>query len=236
MGKLDRWLERSTGKDDVDAQGSIAADGRPPGAPDCTPKPTANSKSPRTPPARGMGGVSACCNLIRLLDPEELAQVHGVLVQAMREKKVRVAPLPDDLVVLPPSTEFQGVFKAAPKVPASASYDSVAELNQVLEEIRKLGSDATLRTKKPTCGGPAQSAPTMNPDAPAVGSGEEAAPLSQKMSRWLNKVSSNKNKAGGLESASEQAAGHNASDSATAAAKPGAGATSEDGAPVSGAS
>jgi len=84
-GKLDRWLARQKEQKETahapqsapdDASGTNAAHRSMPEIqiPLDRGKPPACA-GPRSPASRGLtGGVGACCNLIRLLDPEELTR------------------------------------------------------------------------------------------------------------------------------------------------------------------
>jgi hypothetical protein len=208
-GKLDRWLARQKAKDSAAPRTPGAAEGvngAPATAAGVTPPPSAGKPplggSPRSPAgARGSaGGVGACCNLIKLLDPDELVRVHEALVAVMREKRVVVPALPGDLVTAPgkggpvgPLGDHQD-FTRRPMVLTATAGESIALLTDVLEEVRKLGSEAAHREDKisSVSNPPAQSEPATGA-APGEGDGE--APPSAKMSRWLNKVAKNKEEA-----------------------------------------
>ena len=222
-GKLDRWLSRQK---DMEAAKSISSQDGPTSTQNGaegivadtqsqTTKPTISvgkppvGASPRSPAARGsMGGVGACCNLIRLLDPDELKRVHEVLVGAMREKKVQIPELPSDIVVgsvgasgnSASSCEFQEGFERTPMVLTPTAGESIAMLTELLEEVRKLGSEAAQRVKKhkdegsfsvrpPTARGTGTGPLSGDPRGDAPG---DAPAMNEKMSRWLSKVAKNK--------------------------------------------
>jgi len=216
-GKLDRWLSRQRslqataaaaaaselgGKDLGDQSNGATStlDARTPPSAD---KPPAGAGGR---PSRGsMGGVGACCNLIRLLDPEELARVHDVLVDAMREKNVKVPELPSDLVAgststpgrphaaVPPQPD-DNAFQRSPMILMATAGESIAMLTEVLEEARKLGSEAVQHTKKrnaATSGPAAAGLSGAGVASQGAGSGEglgaEAAG-EEKLGRWLKRA------------------------------------------------
>ena len=211
--KLERWLARQQSKQEVvpasavgvevaatsvpgvNASGSgISAhreEGKPPLGVGHVP-----STSPRSPPARGgAGGVGACCNLIRLLDAEELTRVHEVLLEAMVEKGVRPPGGRGKANALA-SPELHGDFQRTPMVLTVTAGDSIKMLTEVLEEVRKLGSEAAQRSQ--THRTSSSSAAAKSTDTAAVadsggtsGDGGEQPPMSAKMSRWLKKVAKN---------------------------------------------
>ena len=258
-GKLDRWLSRQK-----DKQAAAAAASEPgaaalaPGQPQCNGAAAAGAaeaRIPSTPPSAGKppsgagaratrgsgGGVGACCNLIRLLDPDELVKVHEVLVGAMREKKVAVPALPGDLVAAAGSAPAPGgpqgaapppandcAFQRSPMVLSATAGESIAMLTQVLEEARKLGSEAVQHVRKRSAG-----AAAGNPGGESLGAavasqggdgGEDGAPApNAKMSRWLSKVNKNRQAAeatgppGGAAAANAAAQEHAAPAAADAA-------------------
>ena len=214
-GKLDRWLARqkAKGSDEAAAPGTggqEASANAPSGAntPSSAGKPplSGGAKSPAG--ARGSaGGVGACCNLIKLLDPEELLRVHEALVGVMREKRVAVPALPSDLVggctpgkgssAASPG-EHQD-FTKSPMVLTATAGESLALLTDVLEEVRKLGSEAAHRASSESSNSSktlvltpaAATQPVPDSGAPGASEGGEA-PQSAKLSRWLNKVAKKK--------------------------------------------
>ena len=214
-GKLDRWLSRAKTEHAEKPGSLVSANGATgtsaekttlqistPSSLSGKPPPSPSSRSPA---ARGSsGGVGACCNLIRLLDPDELARVHEVLVAAMREKNVPL-PVPPDCTAGGPhgnsSELLHRDFEKTPMVLTAAAGESFALLMDMLEEVRKLGSEAARRLEKcsisansgcpPSSPGPAALLPGLfspsTDDADA-----DPPPISQKMSKWISKVNKNK--------------------------------------------
>ena len=110
-GKLDRWLSRSEKPADQKSDGIATVLGE-----------------------TDVGGLSACCHLIRLLEAEELIKVKDVLVAAMKDKG-----LEGELVEAPKL--------AAPEVPKDASKAS-KKLADVMTHITTLANEAATREQE----------------------------------------------------------------------------------------
>jgi len=154
----------------------------------------------------------------------------------MREKKV-VVPAPRGDVVAgstpggPASGESKGDFTKTPMVLTATSEESIALLTVLLEEVRKLGSEAAQRVHKsndtssssalPPSAAPTNLASTGGLFSDAADSAPEGdpPPMSAKMSRWLKNATKNKEEAGEGAAAQTPAIAH---------------VTDEDGAPPSG--
>ena len=107
-GKLDRWLSRTEKLSDKTGDSIAAVLGD-----------------------SNVGGVSACCHLIKLLEAEELIKVKDVLVATMRERG-----LDGELVEAPKL--------AAPDVPKNASA-ATKKLAEVMTHITGLANEAATR-------------------------------------------------------------------------------------------
>ena len=106
--KLDRWLSRAEKNSPVDdGISAVLGDGA------------------------SLGGLSACCHLIKLLEAHELVKVKDVLVASMRERG-----LDGELVEAPKL--------AAPEIPADASA-ATRKLGEVMTHLAELANEAGRR-------------------------------------------------------------------------------------------
>ena len=106
------------------------------------------------------GGVSACCNLLHLLDDAELSEVFNVLVSVMSDKGISTGG-------------------AAPATTISGPSGSSRDLEVVLAQIKALAADAKQRVAK-ACASATPSAPSSS------ASSSTAAPVEgkSKLDRW----------------------------------------------------
>jgi len=107
-GKLNRWLSRAEKQEEPKSEGTSSVLGD-----------------------TSIGGLSACCHLIKLLEPEELMKVKDILVAAMRDKG-----LDGELVEAPKL--------AAPVIPAKAN-EASKKLAEVMAQVTELANDAAAR-------------------------------------------------------------------------------------------
>ena len=106
--RLDRWLSRAETPSDLKSDGISAVLGD-----------------------TNIGGLSACCHLIKLLEPAELIKVKDILVAAMRERG-----LDAELVEAPKL--------AAPEIPKNANA-ATKKLVEVMTHITELANEAATR-------------------------------------------------------------------------------------------
>ena len=106
------------------------------------------------------GGVSACCNLLHLLDDAELSEVFNVLVSVMSDKGISTGG-------------------AAPATTISGPSGSSRDLEVVLAQIKALAADAKQRVAK-ACASATPSALSSS------ASSSTAAPVEgkSKLDRW----------------------------------------------------
>ena len=163
--KLDRWLSRTEATTEPKSEGIAAVLGD----------------------TAGMGGLSACCHLIKLLEPQELLKVKEVLVASMMDKG-----LSSELVEAPKM--------AAPEIPADAN-EATKKLGEVLASLTQLSNEAAEREQaavkalkkaeedaKAMQAAAKKQAAVASSAAAGAGAGEGGGEGGGKMNRWIKRA------------------------------------------------
>ncbi|EKX31725.1 hypothetical protein GUITHDRAFT_149108, partial [Guillardia theta CCMP2712] len=160
--KLDRWLSRAKAEPAMNGHADAADNEQ------CTDKENE--------------GLVACCNLIKLLEPEELKKVQSCLVDAMQSK----GTVPDAGKFSSPPAQI-----VVPPLPKDAN-EATGVLQTVLVELASLMKEAVERERKTNeAPAPAPSKPEATAtEAPNVADQTSPAPASgnNKLDRWLSRA------------------------------------------------